>query len=263
MEQDVWVEGAAYERYMGRWSAPVAAAFVERIGVPAGRRWLDVGCGTGALTAAVLAAADPHDVTGLDPSRGFVTRARQRLDRARFTVGTATALPFPDGRFDATVGGLMLNFVPDPAAAVAELARVTAPGGVVAAYVWDYARGMGMLRSFWDAVVRLDPAAAALDEGTRFPLCRPEPLRALWTGAGLEDVAVGEIEVPMMFAGLDDYWLPFLGGQGPAPAYVTSLDDVRRAALRDLLAERLPTTADGSIPLTARAWTVRGTTRAR
>lgn len=263
MEQDVWVEGVAYERYMGRWSAPVAAAFVEQLGVPAGRRWLDVGCGTGALTAAVLAAAHPHDVAGLDPSPGFVARARQRLDRARFTVGTATALPFPAGRFDATVGGLMLNFVPDPAAAVAELARVTAPGGVVAAYVWDYAGGMGMLRSFWDAVVRLDPAAAALDEGTRFPLCRAEPLRALWTGAGLEEVVVGEIDVPVVFADLDDYWLPFLGGQGPAPTYVASLDDARRAALRDLLAERLPTAADGSIPLTARAWTVRGTTRAR
>lgn len=263
MERDVWLEGAAYERYMGRWSAPVAAVFVERLGVSAGRRWLDVGCGTGVLAAAVLAAADPQDVTGLDPSPGFVARARQRVDRVRFTVGTATALPFPDGRFDATVGGLMLNFVPDPAAAVAELARVTGPGGVVAAYVWDYADGMGMLRSFWDAVVRLDPAAAALDEAVRFPLCRPEPLRALWTGTGLEDVALGEIEVPMVFADLDDYWLPFLGGQGPAPAYVASVDDARRAALRDLLAERLPTADDGSIPLTARAWTVRGTTRAR
>lgn len=263
MERDVWSEGAAYERYMGRWSAPVATAFVERLGVPAGGRWLDVGCGTGMLTAAVLAAADPHDVAGVDPSPGFVAHARQQLDRARFTVGTATALPFPDGRFEATVGGLMLNFVPDPAAAVAELARVTAPGGVVAAYVWDYAGGMGMLRSFWDAVVQLDPAAAALDEGTRFPLCRPEPLRALWTGAGLEEVVVGEIEVPVVFADLDDYWLPFLGGQGPAPTYVATLDDGRRAALRHLLAERLPTADDGSIPLLARAWTVRGTTRAR
>ena len=263
MERDVWVEGAAYEKYMGRWSAPVAAAFVEQLGVPAGRRWLDVGCGTGVLTAAVVAAADPHDVTGLDPSPGFVARARRQVDRARFTVGSATALPFPHGRFDATVGGLMLNFVPEPTVAVAELTRVTAPGGVVAAYVWDYAGGMGMLRSFWDAVVRLDPTAAALDEGTRFPLCRPEPLRALWTGTGMEEVAVGEIEVPVVFADFDDYWLPFLGGQGPAPTYVASLDDARRAALRDMLAERLPTADDGSIPLRARAWTVRGTTRER
>jgi SAM-dependent methyltransferase len=164
-----------------------------------------------------------------------------------------------DLQFDAVVSGLTLNFVPEPDRAAAELARVAAPGGVVAAYVWDYAEGMAMMRYFWDAATALDPAAAELDEGRRFPLCQPDALGRLWTGAGLADVEVRAIEVPTRFADFDDYWTPFLGGQGPAPGYVMSLDEERRDALRDLLHARLPSAQDGSIPLTARAWAVRGT----
>jgi SAM-dependent methyltransferase len=174
-------------------------------------------------------------------------------------VGDARALPFPDSRFDAVASGLVLNFVPEPEAAVAELARVVTPGGVVGAYLWDYAEGMQMIRQFWDAATALDPAAAELDEGRRFPLCRPEPLRTLWTGAGLTGVEVEPIEVPTRFRDLEDYWAPFLGGQGPAPGYVSTLGDERRAALHALLGERLPVAADRSITLSARAWAVRGT----
>ncbi|MFI6391543.1 class I SAM-dependent methyltransferase [Nonomuraea sp. NPDC050540] len=260
MGADIWAVGDAYEGYMGRWSRPVAAAFVAWLGVPAGRRWLDAGCGTGALTAAVLAAAGPDRIAGADPSAGFVRHARNLVADARagFAVADARALPFGDGRFGAAVSGLVLNFVPDPAAAVAELARVTAPGGTVAAYVWDYARRMDVIRAFWSAAVELDPDAGALDEGARFPLCRPEPLRALWDGAGLTWVEVAPIDMDAVFRDFDDYWRPFLAGQGPAPAYAAALPRARRAALRERIRERMPVAADGSITLRTRAWAVRG-----
>ncbi|MFI6300156.1 class I SAM-dependent methyltransferase [Nonomuraea sp. NPDC050790] len=261
MGGDIWALGAAYENYMGRWSRPVAAAFVAWLGVPAGRRWLDAGCGTGALSAAVLAGAAPAEVAAVDPSAGFVRHARELLAGARtgFALADARALPFADGRFGAAVSGLVLNFVPRPEAAVAELARVTAPGGTVAAYVWDYARRMDLIRAFWSAAVSLDPGAGALDEGARFPLCRPEPLRALWTEAGLGGVRVEAIEADAVFRDFDDYWLPFLAGQGPAPKYAVSLPEQRRAALRERIRERLPAAEDGSITLRTRAWAVSGT----
>jgi SAM-dependent methyltransferase len=255
----VWAKGDAYEAYVGRWSRLVAAEFVRWLAVPAGRRWLDVGCGTGALTATVLADADPAEIIGVDPSEGFLATARTRVDdpRAEFRTGDAQSLPLPDQRFDAVVSALALNFVPDPALAVAEFARVAALGAVVAAYVWDYAEGMGMLRQFWDAATMLDPAVAGLDE-SRFALCRPEALRDLWTATGLDDVTVEPIEIPTPFRDFDDYWTPFLGGQGPAPGYVASLTESDRVALRELLRTRLDTGPDGSISLTARAWAVRG-----
>ncbi|WP_214323828.1 class I SAM-dependent methyltransferase [Nonomuraea sediminis] len=263
MGGEIWEVGGAYEDYIGRWSRSVAAAFVSWLAVPAGRRWLDVGCGTGALTAAVLDAAEPAEVVGVDPSDGFLAHAR-RLGadpRVRFETAEAGALPFQDGRFDAVVSGLVLNFVPDARAAVAELARVAAPGGTVAAFVWDYAGRMGIIRTFWAVAAELDPDAEELDEGVRFPLCRPEPLRGLWGGMG--EVLVEPIEVAAVFRDFEDYWRPFLGGQGPAPAYAVSLPEERRAALRDRLRERLPAAPDGSITLPARAWAVRGVTPRR
>jgi SAM-dependent methyltransferase len=256
----VWAVGEAYEAYVGRWSRRIAEAFLPWLRVPAGRRWLDVGCGTGALTSAVLTMAGPDRIIGLDTSEGFLTAARARITdpRAAFGIGDARSLPLADRRFDAVVSGLALNFVPDPHRAAAEFARVTRSGGVAAAYVWDYADGMAMMRHFWDAATALDPAASSLDEGRRFALCRPEPLARLWAGAGLEAVTVHAIEVPTVFAGFDDYWEPFLGGQGPAPSYVSSLPEQHRDTLRDLLRARLPAAPDGSIHLTARAWAVRG-----
>ncbi len=237
----------------------MATEFVAWLGVPAGRRWLDVGCGTGALTAAVLETAEPASVLGVDPSEGFLSVARARVADARagFEVGDARSLPVPDATVDVVVSGLALNFVPDPAAALAEFVRVAGPDGVIGAYVWDYAEGMAMLRYFWDAVVALDPAAAALDEGPRFPLCRPEALRELWTRSGLSGLDVRPIEVPTVFADFDDFWGPFLGGQGPGPVYVAGLTPEARASLRDRLQSTL---GAGPITLTARAWAVVGTT---
>jgi SAM-dependent methyltransferase len=255
-----WVDGARYEAYVGRWSRPVARQFLAQLVVPAGRRWLDVGCGTGALTGTVLAAGAPATVHGMDASPDFVAHATAHVrdTRVSFQCGDASDLPVPDGSFDAVVSGLVLNFLPDQPAAVGEWRRATAPGGLVAAYVWDYAEGMQLIRRFWDVAVRLDSAAEALDEETRFPVCAPDPLRGLFIGAGLEGVVTGAIVVPTVFPDFDDYWSPFLGGTGPAPAYVASLADRERVALREELRAELPVRDDGSLHLTARAWTVQG-----
>jgi SAM-dependent methyltransferase len=257
---EVWAAGDAYEAYVGRWSARVAERFVRWLDVPAGRRWLDVGCGTGALSGTVVACGAPARVVGVDSSEGFIGDARKRVPDARcgFCVGDARRLPFADRQFDVVVSGLALNFVPDPARAVAEFVRVTRPGGDATAYVWDYAEGMVMMRHFWDAAAVLDPAGADRDEGRRFPICRPEPLARLWRAAGLDDVTVEPVDIATVFTGFDDYWTPFLGGQGPAPAYLATLTDARRAAIRERLRATLPVRPDGSIPLTARAWAVRG-----
>lgn len=261
MAHEVWAVGEAYESYVGRWSRHVAAAFLRWLDVGPHRVWLDAGCGTGALTAAILAEAEPASVLGVDPSEGFLATARMLVSdpRASFHVGDAHDLPAPDGGFDAVVSGLMLNFVPGLSQAVAEFVRAAkSEGGVVAAYVWDYAEGMEMMRHFWEAAITVDPAAVDLDEGLRFPICKPEALWDEWRRAGLGDVLVRGIEVPTVFADFDDFWTPFLGGQGAAPAYAMSLAEDRRDALRDVLRNRLPRGADGSISLHARAWAVKG-----
>jgi SAM-dependent methyltransferase len=239
----------------------VAARFLDWVAAPPGGRWLDVGCGTGAVSGAILAQAAPDAVLGVDPSEGFVGYARDHVTdpRVRFEVAPATALPSGDAEFDAVVSGLVLNFVPSPADAVAEMARVTRPDGTVAAYLWDYAGDMQLMRHFWDAAGEFDPRARELDEGARFPICRPEPLRALFGRAGLTDPTVAPIDVPTVFRDFDDYWTPFLGGQAPAPAYAMSLSEADRDALRERLRARLPIAPDGTIALIARAWAVRGT----
>ncbi|MDI3407391.1 class I SAM-dependent methyltransferase [Streptomyces cavernicola] len=257
---DVWAVGGAYERYMGRWSRLVADEFVAWLGCGGGLRWVDVGCGTGALTAAVAARCRPELVVGVDRSAGFVAAARTAVAEgpAWFAVADGSALPVRDSMCDVAVSGLVLNFLAAPGAAVAEAARVVRPGGTVAAYVWDYAEGMGFLRRFWDAAASLDPSAAGLDEGRRFAVCDPERLRSLWAEAGLVDVAVAPLEVATVFAGFPDLWEPFLAGQGPAPGYVAALAPAARDRLRAALCEAVPTRPDGSIALTARAWAVRG-----
>jgi SAM-dependent methyltransferase len=257
---DIWASGAAYEPFVGRWSKLVARQFLAWLNIAPGRRWLDVGCGTGILTRTVLEVAAPREVVGIDPSEGFLAFARRETSdaRAQFRPADAQNLPFEADSFDVVTSGLVLNFVPDPARAVREMLRVTRPGGTVAAYVWDYADQMQMLRYFWDAAVELDPAASDLDEGRRFPICQPQVLEALFSAAGLEDVELRPEKVPTTFRDFDDYWSPFLGGQGPAPSYVSALDEDCRQALRERLRAALLVAADGSIQLVARAWAVRG-----
>jgi len=257
---DNWSAGDLYEGYMGRWSRSVAREFINWLNVPSGSQWLDVGCGTGALSQTILQLTEPAHIKGIDRSEGFVNFARERVqdNRVHFEVGDAESLTDDSESFDAAVSGLVLNFIPHPERALAEMARVTRAGGTVAVYVWDYAEGMQFIRHFFDAAVALDSKAAEHDEGPRFPICRPDALRQLFESAGLQAVDVRPIEVPTVFRDFDDYWSPFLGGVGPAPAYTMSLNEEHRAELRERIRAGLPVNSDGTIPLSARAWAARG-----
>jgi SAM-dependent methyltransferase len=260
LHSDRWDSGGHYESYVGRWSRSVAGSFLSWVGQPSGGDWLDVGCGTGALTASILALCEPRAVTGIDTSAGYVDFANAHVvdERVEFKVADSQMIPIDTASFDEVVSGLMLNFVPDPRKATAEMRRVARPGGVVAAYVWDYARKMEVNRYFWDAAVELNPKAADLDQARRSPICNPERLEALFNDVGLNKVETTAIEVPTAFRDFNDYWSRFLGGQGPAGGYAISLTEAERAALRELLHRRLPIRSDGSIHLLVRALAVKG-----
>ena len=245
---------------MGRWSERLAPLFVEFARVREHDAILDVGSGTGSLSLAAAAAAPAGRVIGVDVSTAYVATARTRVhgDRVQFEVGDAQALRFAQGSFDRTLSLLVINFIPEPAKALTEMIRVTRPGGLVAAAVWDYAHGMEMLRIFWDEAAALDPAAAARDE-RHMRFCKDGELAALWREYGLNDVESRSLIVPLEFASFDDYWLPFLAGQGPAGAYAASLPEPRREQLRQALRRRLLGDApDRPITLHARAWAVLG-----
>ena len=258
--RDQWNAGATYEDFMGRWSRRLAPRLVSWLQVPRGMHWLDVGCGTGSLADAIASHAEPASVVGCDPAQPFVeyARAHNRDTRLAFVVAGIGSLPRRPGGYGSISSLLALNFFPDPAAAVREMRAIAAPQGTVSACVWDYGDGMQFLRYFWDAASAVDPVAGNLDEGNRFPLCSREPLAALFRDAGLKDVCCEPIEVPTAFASFEDYWRPFLGGTGPAPSYVATLDADRRAVLAGKLEETLPRGPSGTIALTARAWAVRG-----
>jgi SAM-dependent methyltransferase len=261
-EHYVWRATDAYEAYVGRWSRPLAEAFLAWFAVPTGCRWLDVGCGTGALTEAMLDTTDPIAVVGIDPSPAFLGVAQRHVSdpRAYFEVGDARALPVTSDGYDAVVAGLVLNFIPDPALAVTEMVRVARPGGAVGAYVWDYQGEMQRMRYFWAAVAATDAEAVSLDPRPHFHTCQPEPLTELFRAAGLDDVTVGAIDLPMAFRDLDDFWLPHtMPGAAAGQRYASGLDDHRKAALREQLRVTLPFAADGSLHLVDRAWAVRGT----
>ena len=248
----------AYERFMGRWSRRLAAAFVTFADVRPGDVVLDAGCGTGSLASAVLAVA-PARVVGIDPSSAYIQAARAHVtdSRATFEEADVRQLRFADASFDKALSLLVLNFVPTPGQALDEMRRVTRPGGVVAAAVWDYGDGMEMLRAFWDEVVALDPSSDSQDE-RHMPLSRSGELTKLWGDHDLAGVEETPLVIPLAFSSFDDFWSPFLGGQGPAGALVASLGDDRREVLRERLRARLATAADGSLRLLARAWAVKG-----
>jgi SAM-dependent methyltransferase len=255
-----WHDGTGYESYVGRWSRRVGERFLSWLQVHFGADWVDVGCGTGVLTRSILEFSDPHTVIGVDPSRRFLLAARTatRDTRVEYLEGEGEQLPLDDHSVDVVVSGLVLNFIPDLAAALQEMRRVSRPEALIAGYVWDYAGEMQLMRRFWDAAIALDPAAADLDEGVRFEIARPEALRAAFEAARLQNVEVLGIEVPTVFSDFDDYWTPFLSGVAPAPSYAMSLDEGARERLRDLLDRTLPRESDGTIDLVARAWAVRG-----
>lgn len=253
--KDLWESGDPYEYFMGRWSRLAGQSFLDWISAEPEKKWLDVGCGTGALSEAVLNTQCPSELIAIDQSEGFVNSAQQRLgNSAHCEVGDAMDMSFPDSSFDQVISGLVLNFIPEPEKALREMKRVTAPDGVVAVYIWDYSGKMEFLKCFWDVVVALDSNASGLHEGTRFPNTTEDGLKRLFENAGLPNTTVKSLEIETNFKNFDDYWKPFLGGQGPAPTYVLSLSESDRNRLRDNLHDKLPIEEDGSIPMIARAW---------
>jgi SAM-dependent methyltransferase len=260
---DKWAAGATYEDFMGRWSRLLAPRFVSWLSVRPAANWLDVGYGTGALADAICAGVNPASVVACDPSEPFIEYARRRQvgPRVSFVVAGVGQLPTRPGGFDSVTSLLALNFFPNPDAAIDEMRRITAANGLVSACVWDYAGRMECLRCFWDSVAAVDASAAGLDEGRRFPICRPDGLTSLFRDGGLVDVVCDSIEIPTRFSTFAEFWKPFLGGTGPAPSYVASLDSPQREALATRLERSVPREPDGTISLVARAWVVRGVAR--
>jgi len=260
-ERRMFSRADAYERFMGRWSRQLAPALVEFSEVKDGGAVLDVGSGTGALAFAVRDATTTTRVLGIDLSPEYVTYATNgNADaRVRFEVGDAQALGEHDGSFDRAISLLVLNFVPEPRRAVAEMIRVTRPGGIVSSAVWDYGAGMEMLRAFWDEAIALDRTMAGHDEKD-MPLCKPGELAALFRDAKLEAVSETGLVISMQFSSFDDYWEPFQLGQGPAGRYVTELSPERQRALGERLRTRLLGGGpDRPLEMTARAWAAKGT----
>jgi SAM-dependent methyltransferase len=247
----------AYDSHVGRYNSELARGLIAVAGVQAGDRVLDVGCGTGLLTAELARVVGAGRVAAVDPSEPFVAACRERVPGADVRVARAEELPLDASTVNRSLSQLVLNFMAEPLAGVKEMRRVTAPGGAVAACVWDYAGKMTMLRLFWDAAISVDPAAAALDEGRSMPYCQPDELQALWTAAGLTDVVTGELSPSVRYTNFAELWTPFETGVAPSGAYTVSLDDAQRAALRDEFFRLLGRPA-GAFELTARAWSVVG-----
>lgn len=257
----MWSRADAYDAYMGRWSRLVAREFLKWLAVRPGKRWLEVGSGTGQLSRTILELAAPSALVGIDKTESFVELARAQTNdsRATFRLGDAQDLKTERGEFDVVVSGLVINFVPSPPKMVAEMARACRIYGKVALYVWDYGGGMGMLDNLWDTAMELDPDAKAIREASYANLPSGRALWDLFLDAGMNDVTTRLLTVPTVFKDFDDYWNPFQGVQGSAATYLNGLSEDKRAALREALRKRLSTEADGSIHLTASAWAVKGT----
>ncbi len=245
----------SYDRYMGRYSDQLASAFVARLDVPDGMRALDVGCGPGALTEALANRLGAARVAAVDPSESLLAACAERVPGADVRQAAADSMPWPDETFDVVVSQLVLNFLPDADAGVAEMCRLTRPGGLVSCCIWDYADGMQMLRIFWDAALELDPTAP--DEGRTMAFSSESELSALWRRHGLSEVATGAVAVTAGYTNVDDYWEPFTFGVGSGGAYCATLDAEQLRRLRDACLRRLGA-PDEPFTLDARAFFVRG-----
>lgn len=251
---------SAYEIYVGRWSRVVARQFVTWLSVEPASTWLDVGAGTGILTQVILDQCAPQSVVALDLSEHYLAYARQMItdERVEWVVGNASEIGLNAPAFDAAVAGLVLNFVPSPEDMVRGMKDAVRPGGVVAAYVWDYGDRMQMMRHFWEAAIAVDPSARDFDAGTQFAICNPDNLRALFTATGFTDIDVIPLDIQTPFANFDDFWLPFLAAQGSISKYFRTLSDDQRHKIRQQLLRQLPINDDQTIHLSARAWAVQG-----
>ena len=257
--KDSWESCDSYEYYMGRWSRLVAESFIEWLSPSSGLKWLDIGCGSGALSEAIIYNHEPTVLTAIDQSEDFVSTAQNRLSsRVQCIVGNALSLPLGNSSVNIAVSRLVLNFIPEPEKALSEMRRVTDAGGTVAVYIWDYAGKVDFLRHFWDAAVDIKSEALNLHESNRFPDSNAEALKRLFEKAGFVDIETTSIEITNYFRDFDDYWKPFLGGQGPAPSFVLSLNEDKNNKLRHTLKLRLPTQQDGSISMVASAWAAKG-----
>jgi SAM-dependent methyltransferase len=246
------VAADAYDRFMGRWSTRLAAPFADFAGVRAGDRVLDVGCGPGALTTELATRLGPDAVAAVDPSESFVTAARTRHPGVEIRQSSAEALPYPNASFDRTLAQLVVHFMTDPDAGLGEMTRVTRPGGVIAACVWDHAGGRGPLAAYWTAARAMDPY---VNDGSERAGTRAGHLFELFAGVGVGSITEATLSVEREYAGFDDWWEPFTGGVGPAGEYLASLTPDRQVELRERTQASLP---DGPFVLTASAWAVRG-----
>lgn len=260
---DKWNNASLYESYVGRWSRLVAPEFIGWINQADNLAWLDIGCGTGALSDTILKLKNPEKVIGIDPSEShiqFVNDYFKMNERASFLVSDATNLPLQDNSVDVVISGLVLNFIGDIEKALTEFKRVCRKDGMVCGYVWDYSDKMEMMRYFWDAAISLSEDAVEKDEAVRFPVCNESRLRQLFQSEGLTHIQTNIIDVPTVFNDFDDFWNPFLSGQAPAPGYCMSLSEEARQKLKQKIFESLPIENNGSIHLIARAICVKGIT---
>lgn len=253
-------EGSSYDSFMGRYSHPLAAMFVDAVGIEPGTTALDVGCGPGALTGALVARLGPGSVSACDPSPSFVEECALRHPGVRVGAGRAESLPFDTATFDSVLAQLVLHFVTDPPAAATEFVRVAKPGGVVGACVWEFHHGMELLRNFWDAALALDPDAP--DEARTLRFGRPGEIAELFAGAGLVDITETTLHVASAYAGFDDLWAGFMAGIGPAGSYCISLSADRRRRLEAMLFRQLGEPA-GPFTLNAVARAAHGRTPPR
>jgi SAM-dependent methyltransferase len=262
MTIDRWTSGAKYEQWMGRWSRLLAREFLGWLDAPKDLRWLDLCCGSGIVTEAILEKTEPASIAGVDASSAQISFARERRahENVRFETGDAMALRFPDASFDIAVCGLGLNFIPTPAQGLSELRRVVRPGSTIAAYVWDYELGARFLRMFWDAARAVDSEAAAADQASRFPMCTEVGLTELFEQTPLRDIATRPLDILTHFADFEDYWAPLMTGQGSAPNYLASRGEQIQKQICERLRAALPANRDGTIELPARAWAIRGRT---
>ena len=264
MTNDHWDSATAYDRFMGRWSRRLAPKFVDWLNVADGSAWLEIGCGTGALTSAICERANPGSVVAVDTAPEFVEYCTRQLsyESLRVTQGTVDSLPPHQEGYGAVVSSLVLNFLPDTIDSLKKMKLICSPRGSVAACVWDYSKGMELLRFFWDAAVAIDPSATVFDEGVRFPLCQPDALRAAFHQAGLHNIEIAPITIPTIFQSFEDYWSSLSEGTGPAPSYVASLSTSKREALASSLKALTSPNGSGPLTLQASAWAIKSSVKA-